>query len=253
MQDWKEYVEQTILDGTTYTGNKDANKRIFSASMLSNDMLQNFLKFKYGTQKQKVFGANTFGSCYHIGMEEIFKNQPNVETELSLSKQLDNGWTISGTLDLVLHDYEIILDHKTTTANTIAKTKSEGRTSGYALQLGVYKYLLHAANSLDYSGALGFVDKTHSFFKQNKFNQLELMKVPTYSYDETEDKLYTATNALDEYLELDQEPPRCKNLFPYKPKGGGRTKNMRCIHYCDNNINCSHYSEYHAMNSLLEL
>ncbi len=227
--------------------------------MLGNDMLQNFLKLKHGSQDSKAFGANTFGSVYHIGAEEIFKNQPGCETELSLKTILDNGWTISGSLDLVLHDYQIILDHKTTTSSSIAKVKSEGRTHSYALQLGVYKYLLKKEKDLDYSGALGFVDKTFSHFKTNKFNQLELMKVPTYSHDEIEEKLYTATNTLDEYLNLDEYPPQCKNLFWYKPQGARVKMKLRCIHYCDNNMHCPYYAqddysrERQAMNQLLDL
>jgi len=47
---WKEFVEQALLNGTKYKGNKEKEKKIFSASMLGNTVLQNYLKYKYSIQ-----------------------------------------------------------------------------------------------------------------------------------------------------------------------------------------------------------
>ena len=252
-QPWKDYLINTILDATKYTGNTEPDVKIFSASMLGNDPLMNFLKLKYGSQSSKTFGANTLGSITHLGFEQAFQNQSQCETELSLSHTLDNNWIVSGTIDLVLNHYQMIVDWKVTTTTAIKKVRSEGRDSAYALQLGVYKWLIHKSKSLKYDTALAMVDKNFSYFKDTGFNQLELLKIPTYPIDEIEQMLYDKTNELDEYIKTDSTPPQCTNLFFFKPKGATRAQKYRCIHYCDNNINCPYYSDHSAMNSLLDL
>lgn len=253
MNSWKDYVRQTFLKKTRYTGNKEPGRRVFSGSMLGNDPLINYLKFKHGSNDDTEFGANTLGSVFHLGAEEVFKEEPNTDTEFSLSRKLDNGWTISGSIDLILHDYKKIVDWKLTTATTIKNVNKERRRNNYVLQLGVYKYLMYHATKEVYETALGVADKGFSHFKDNKNDQLELMDLATFDVDEIEAMLYEKTNELDEYIKLDQEPPRCKNLFVYAPRGQRAIK-MRCRHYCDNNMHCSHFNEEQdAINSILNL
>ncbi len=252
---WKDFIEQTILNATTYTGNKEPGQKIFSGSMLGNDPLQNYLKYIHGSHDSKEYGANTLGSELHLAREHIFNDlkSPEVETELSLKYKLDNGWIVSGTMDLVLHKYQIIIDHKVTTTTAIKKAKSEGVFGSYALQLGVYKWLFYKTYKKEYDTALSMIDKNFSYFKENKYNILEQFRINTLSLEEIEQMLYDKTNELDEYIKTNTEPPQCTNLFFFKPKGATVARKMRCEKYCDNNINCKYYSSHSAMNSLLDL
>ena len=253
--EWKNFIENTILNATKYTGNTQANKRIFSASMLGNDQLMNYLKYIHGSHDSKEYGANTLGSELHLAREHIFNDlkSPEVETELSLKYKLDNEWLITGTMDLVLHNYQIIVDWKTVTTTSIKKAKSEGVFGSYALQLGVYKWLFYKTYKKEYDTALSMIDKSFSYFKENKYNILEQFRTNTLSLEEIEQMLYDKTNELDEYIKTNTTPSKCANRFFYKPKGATVSTPMKCIHYCDNNINCPYYSSHSAMNSLLDL
>ena len=249
---YKDFTEQLLLKGTVYTGNKEPGIKQFSASMLCNDPLQNYLKFKHGSKDGNKFEANTFGSCFHLGVEQIFKDVENVDTELSMKHELSNGWIISGSVDLILHQFEKILDWKTTTATAISKVHQEGKDSAYALQLGVYKYLLLKTEDKLYNTSLGMVDKGYSYFKVNKNDQLSFIDLETYTSDEIEEKLLAKTNELQHYIDLDIMPDKCANVFPMKRKGEAM-KPMRCLYYCDQKDHCPYYySDHHEINRLLD-
>ena len=243
-----EEYEQMLLHAAKYTGNQEKEKKIFSASMLGNDPLQNFLKFKHGGRDSIQFEANTFGSIYQLGVDSAaemwnnFKNETQYENAKRIKVEIENGWIVSGEIDQLDHKNKIIFDNKVTTATTIAKIKKEGPSHQYALQLGVYKYLLEkeaektGSEKIEYSTVLPVVDKGFSYFKQNKNSQLTFVEVSTYSTDEIEKMILEKTNELDMYIDLGTEPGRCTNLFPYKGKP------MRCIHYCDFAKHCKHFS-----------
>lgn len=255
-QDWKEFITSTLVNGTQYTGNKTAGIKQFSGSMVGNTVLQNYLKFVNGSAEKSTFEATTFGSIFHVGAETIFSNlkDDEIRVEISLKVPLSNGWIISGTMDLVLDKYKMIVDWKTTTATTIKKVRSEGKNNGYALQQAVYKWLFWKEFGIEYGCALGMVDKGHSYYKDNKNQMLELIEIETHSLEDIEAILYEKTNELDEYIDLGQEPDECSmnEKWPYARKGQ-KAKMMKCIHYCDQNVNCKHYSPYSAKNNLLGL
>ena len=96
------------------------------------------------------------------------------------------------------------------------------------------------------------VDKTYSYFKANKNDQLTFINVNTHSLEDIEQLLLDKTNELQHFIDLDVAPNQCSNLFPYKRKGG-TTRMMRCIYYCDQNRNCPYYYEGNDINKLLDL
>ena len=248
-----DFIEKILCEAAGYSGNMDSGKKEISASQLGNDTLQLFLKYKYGSKDVTKFEANTFGSIFHMGAELAFKDIPNVDTEHSMRHELSNGWTVTGSVDLILHDYELIVDHKTTTSTAIIKNQSETANGDYQLQLGVYRYLLWKTQNKLYNTSLSMVDKTYSYFKANKNDQLTFINVETHTVEDIEQLLLDKTNELQHYIDLDIAPDRCSNVFPYKRKGAA-TKPMRCIYYCDNNNNCPHYSsDYHDTNKLMDL
>jgi len=238
-----QFIEDTLVAAAAYGGNQTSMKKQISASQLGNDDLQLYLKYMHGGKDGAEFEANTFGSIYHLGAEKAFAGIPDVETEMSMKYMLPNGWLVTGSVDLILHKYKVIADHKTTTATSIASTIKDGKNSSYGLQMAVYKLLLSKERNLhDYSAVLPMVDKSFSYFKKNKYNQLTFVDMETFSVEDTERLLVEKTNRLQEFIDLGQEPAECANLFWYGPKGGKR-KRMRCIHYCDQSNNCPYYKD----------
>ncbi len=97
------------------------------------------------------------------------------------------------------------------------------------------------------------IDKSFSFFKTNKNDQLTFVDVDTYSPAETEAKLIKVTNELQHYIDLDTPPDKCANLWFLKRKGQPAIA-MKCKHYCDQSAHCPHYnSGYHDVNTLMDL
>ena len=249
---YKDFVEKTLIDATKYSGNMQPFKKEISASMLGNDMLQIYLKYMHGSKESKRFTASEFGSVFHIATEEIFKNQKNVEVEKSMSIMLPNGWKVTGTADLILHDYNMIVDWKVSTSTTIANVKKESKNNGYALQQAVYKYLLFKTENLKYNASLAVIDKGYSLFKKtNKTDQLNIIDIETYSLADTKQLLIDKTNLLQEYIDLNEFPPECENLwwfgFGAQPK-----KRMRCLHFCDQVDHCPNMSDHSIMTNLLD-
>ena len=251
-RDYKQFAEQVLLDATKYSGNQDSKKKIFSASMLGNDPLQNYLKYMHGGKDGTKFEANSFGSVFHLGAEVAFKDIESADVEKSMSVELSNGWIISGSVDLILNEHKTIIDWKTTTATAIAKSRTEGKHGGYGLQLGVYRYLLWKTENKLYNTALGMIDKGYSYFKANKNEQLEFVDIETHEPEEIEQLLLDATNELQQYIDLEQPPSQCKELWFFGRKGQTKVP-MRCVHYCDQKNNCPYYSDKHELNRILDL
>ncbi len=249
-----EEYEQMLLNATKYSGNKEPGKKVFSASMLGGDVLQHYLKYKFGSQDGNKFEANTVGSCYQLGVDAAANLDSDKYSSADRFKyELSNGWTISGETDQFDKVRKVIFDNKVTTATAIAKVRSEGKDNGYALQMGVYKFLMLKEHGELYPAVLPMVDKSFSYFKTNKNDQLTFVEVDTYTPDEIEQKLLDATNELQHYIDLDITPDQCSNLWFLKRKGQPAIK-MRCRHYCDQSDNCPHYdSDYHDVNKLMDL
>ena len=237
-----QFIENILLAAAEYTGNMDSGKKQLSASQLSSNDLEIYLKYKHGGNKSTQFEANTFGSIYHLGAELAFKDVPNTETEMSLSFMLDNGWLITGSIDLVLKDFKVFADHKTTTKTSIEKNIKAGKHGQYAMQMAVYKFLLAKNGYGEYENVLPIVDKGFSYYKPNKFNQLTFLQVETHSLEDIEAMLYEKTNRIQEYIDLDIPPEACADRFPYRPKGG-KFRHMKCLFYCDQRDACPVYAE----------
>lgn len=244
--------EQMLLDATRYTGNSQAGVHRFSASMLGDDLLQNYYKYMYGSKESKQFEANTFGSLYQLGVDKACEKNDQYLSGPRYSFTLDNGWEISGEIDQMDMINKIIFDNKVTTMTTIKKIRKEGKWHQYALQLGVYKWLLSKITKDEWMTALPVVDKGFSYFNDKSLNQIEYIEIETFEPDEIEKMLYERTNLLDEHIEAEEVPGECANLFFFKNKSG-KTKKMRCIHYCDYSANCEYYNDRQQLNDMLGL
>jgi hypothetical protein len=232
--------------------------------MLGNDPLQNYLKFYHGGKDQLVYEANTLGSIYQLGMDkaaELWNKHKKQYTNAKRFKvTLSNGWTISGETDHVDDINLVIFDNKVSTATTVDKVRTQGKNNTYALQMGVYKFLMYKLQEekgikepVVYPAVLPIVDKNFSYFKKNKHAQQNFEIVDTYSVEDIELMLINATNELDNYIEMEITPPQCKDLWFFGIRGE-KKKPMRCRHYCDQNSNCTYYSTtYHSLDKLLDL
>jgi len=261
-----EAYEQMLINATRYSGNTEPNTKIFSASMLGSDLLQCYFKITNGVIPSNKFSAAELGSIHQLGVDMAVQEAGLEGTayisRLRLEYPLENGWIISGEIDQYDTKRHVIFDNKMTATKNIKETKKEGKDGQYALQLGVYKFLMSKAyegeigKSEIYYSALAMVDKSFSYYRDTKTNQMNYIEVPTYDVNEIEELLYEKTNKLQTFLDLGEEPPECKNLFKFKVPRSNRLLRMRCIHYCGYKDICNYYKKsnkdnYHFTQSLM--
>jgi hypothetical protein len=258
--------ELMLLNAARYSGNKKKEQKIFSASMVGNDLLQNYYKYMYGSSDQQKFGANTFGSIYQLGVDKAIEDSELFSERYTSAFRhqvtLSNGWIISGEMDQIDNKLKVIFDNKVTTGSKIKTLKKEGKHSQYALQMATYQYLLYdyQKNILNieepdvYSAVLAIIDKKHTLFtKKVEFEQLTFMEMDTFEIDEMKTILLDKTNELQQYIDLGQEPAQCDNLFFFGQTGS--RKPYRCLHFCDFSSNCKYFdkSGKMKMNTLMGL
>lgn len=254
-ENWKDFIRSTILDAIQYSGNKEPGKKKFSASMTGNTTLMNYLFYKNGSTDSNKIDVSEMGSVGHIGTEIIFGKKENCSVEYPLKEYtLSNGWIITGTADLLIHDLEQGVDWKWSTSTTISKAKKEGKYNGYSIQQAVYRFLYYKETGKLYKMGLGIWDKGNSHFKDNKNEVLELIQLDLMSIEEIEDLLLRKTNELQEYIDLDQEPAECNSeeKWLYRRKGKP-TRPMRCLYYCSQAANCKHLSDRSTIANILDL
>jgi len=91
-----------------YTPGIDEDRYVISASMVANDMLQNYLTLVYGKVPEDHITDTTLGTVFHKGMESIILDSmispdtPPMWSELSMHTVLSNDWVLSGTADLII-------------------------------------------------------------------------------------------------------------------------------------------------------
>lgn len=220
--------ETKILDATKYTGS--GIKKSLSASAVGNEVLQNWLRVKYGIVDDTELGQNTLGSILHLGMEKVFE-EDKYKTEHSMKRMLGD-YAITGTADMITD--KCIYDYKLTKNYTVKMWNKEPETHGYTIQLNVLRWIL------DGDGSLGDHDmKLVWFLKDANATKDEpnmiISKVPKINIEPI---IQEAVNELDGVLDV---PAKCKDLWPRKIKGA--TVNMKCKYYCSYNKVCPHYKE----------
>ena len=262
MQKAFEDYTNMLLEATRYSGGNQqtGESKTFSASMLGSPLLQNYYRVKYGSQEQTIPGANTLGSIYQLGVDQAAllwnsKNAQQYVNAMRLQYMLDNEWIVSGEIDQYDKLNNVIFDNKLVTDTIAKKIKQEGKWHPYALQLGVYKWLMMKNDYVKKEPAcvLAIGNKTFSHYKKNNLNPVDFIELETHSLEDIEGLLYDKTNELDEYLNNDlvpQQPP-INDLMPYKRKGQARVTRMRCEYYCDYKGVCKYYKTDDSINSFI--
>jgi len=228
-------VQKMILDNTKYVSNR-TNPYTFTASMTGNTLLQNYLIVVHGNQEEHAVGDATLGSVFHKGMEEIVKNQNSNEDDIVLfaeqkaSKDMDNGWTVSGTTDLEvynnghtreIHDFKLVKHY------AIKKILENPARHSYAMQLHINAYIRSAVYAELYIDA--FAKDAKHLEGESTFNQI---KIEPISFEDTEAYLYGITDEIQQWVESGQVPPKCDDVWLRKLKTTGEVIPSRCMLYC---------------------
>jgi len=234
-------ITQKILEKTQYSGNKEPGVKSISASDFGNDLLQIYLRYKHGVPNNTEFGQDTLGTLVHLGIQSIF-DEDGILIEPKFEKKFDNGWNLTGSIDILnLKDKEII-DIKVTKQYTIEKILKEPNHQ-YRWQLSVYKYLAEKEYNLKFSTKLLLVLKDGGYdFRKSVINpSIELLEIEPMSSEQIEDKFYEITNKIEEYEKLGEYPPICSDLWWRKTKEGSIP--IRCKQYCSYKDVCPYYKQ----------
>jgi hypothetical protein len=231
-------IEKKLLDKTQYGGNKEPMVKAISASELGNDLLQIFLRFKYGVPDSTEFGQDTIGSLMHIALQDILKDEYEVEKKYQY--QFNNGWFLTGSIDLI--NNEEIIDIKVTKQYTVEKILKEPMHS-YRLQLNAYRYLVkkNTGEDLDTKLLLVLKDGGYDFRKMTIKPSLVLLDVEPIPDKVIEDKFLDITNKIEQYEELGEYPPQCSDLWWRKTKEGAIP--VRCLQYCAYRNVCPYFKQ----------
>jgi hypothetical protein len=237
-------ITKLIIDGTAYSGVKKSGSNSISASALSSDLLPLYLKHKFGYDNVPKIEKSTVGTLVHIGLEQVFKSHKEFVTEKSLSTELDNCWSLTGSIDVINPDDGYLIDWKHVELDRILEDiKKNGKYAGYALQMGVYKALAQLEYNKPFKAYLGVFDPTQSYFaKDTPEDVFSLTEVNTFQTDEILEIALEKTNKLKEYIDLSVTPSQCENLLWSRKHGKARP--MKCKHYCNVSSNCKYAEKF---------
>ncbi len=234
MNELEKAIMTTISEGTQYSGSKSPGELKISASSLNDDPLRLYLKYKHGSIDKDEFTASTIGTIFQLGADSIFGNKDGYEIATRRSIELDNGFTVSGEIDLGHLPTKSIIDFKVLSGPGYNSALKNDMNSTYNLQQAVYLLLFP-----EYENAhLFLVNKAGSLTKGNIKN---LLKLQVHTKETIMEKLINKTNLLKEFIDADQMPNQCSDIWDF-----GKTKGQanRCQSYCDYNKVCPHYQQY---------
>ena len=234
-----------LLNSTEYSGNKEPQAKIYSASSLGSDTLQSYLSWKYGRSEKLSFQANTIGTIYQLGCDVAFNSNidlvdnetPRYTSAYRMTYELPNGWIISGETDQIDKKYKVIFDNKVISSYAYKEIMKNSPDHDYNLQQAVYQFLLEKNTGSRYEAVLSIVNKGGAAIRNDIYTTLHL---DTHTADIIEAALIAETDTLQYYIDNDAIPPQC-NTLKY-----GKTKDIsnRCALYCSHNHHCPYYSDY---------
>jgi len=132
-----DYSKQ-ILKELQYSGNNKPEQKEISASMVGSDLQQCLLRYKHGTIPSESIGQSEIGSLVHLGLNNIDFGD-KVLREYNI-KMLYKDWTISGTVDRIDLENQMITDTKVTKTYTIQSIENDDMHP-YRLQVNLYRIL----------------------------------------------------------------------------------------------------------------
>jgi len=237
-------IIKKIIEKTQYQGNNKPNVKQISASQFGNELLQIWLRYKYGVPEKNDFNQATIGTLVHIGIQELIKTEPEIETEKDVLVKFSNGWSLSGSIDIVDNKEKVLYDIKVTKQYTITLLR-ENPKHHYIWQLSVYRYLMKELTGSDYDIKLLAVLKDGSDFNiRNGYSvpHYEIIDLEPISYKEIEKRFNEIVEQLESYEQIGSYPEQCKNLQIRKLKNGNIIK-AKCEILCSYKDVCPYYKQ----------
>lgn len=222
---------KTLLEYDFY--DKYPEKHI-SASSFSKEPLEIW----FGLQDIEIenkLSAATIGSLVHLGLEKVIKQTDEFKdgkliVEQRIVKEHD-GWTITGTPDLIDYENGILYDYKTGKNYSKKMLEKEGKYHSYAIQLAIYKWLIGE----EFDAKILWLMKDSSAPKREP--DILLQDVETMDFNEISAFITEKIKMIEAYG--DNMPDKCKDLWPRKINKV--LVNTKCKFYCSYNKVCPHY------------
>ena len=234
--------EKLLLKSTEYGGDREPGSKSISASQLTAEPLQRWLRYKYGVIPADTISMATIGSLVHMAIEDILEGVDGVESEKDMSVPLENDWLLTGTADIIDHASKEILDIKVVKKYRLTKIKEQGTKDPYVIQLNTYRYLLKQEIGKDYGMKILALspDAGFDFKKGILVPTFQIINIPYIPDNEIEQMALDKTNEIQAYIDSDTTPEKCKDTWPRKV--GGKTISVRCNTYCSYSKVCPHYN-----------
>ncbi len=243
----EDIIYENVLKATEYGGAREPERKRLTASGLSTPMLQEYLKYMHGVPNNKEIDATTIGSLGHLACEQLLQNLSGIQTEVSLSHKFDNGWELSGSMDVVNLQHRWIGDFKFTKFGAGTKVKAaikSGKHHDYIVQLNVYRYLYKKIHEVDMKMRL------YMFYKDGGVNYKtggdiphnEIIEIPLISDFEITEMFMDKVKALEGYIELNETPSKCTDIYHYSNKAGVN-RDLRCELWCSYSDVCPYYEK----------
>ncbi len=241
-----------------YTPPPGEDRYVISASMVANDMLQNYLTLVYKKVPEDHISDATLGTIFHKGMEQIIYeslNEPPMWAETSMHTILSNDWVLSGTADLIVMPEPGIFeirDYKLTKNYTLKMMKKNMDMHSYTKQLQVLEALWRETGAAGYEIVGNITLVCDYFMKDSKAPEYEPVHKPTQvpnkigsedmnSTEVTFGEVVAITDSLQTYIESGQMPGECQDTWVRNVKG--RTVHTRCEFYCGHSAVCPYHAK----------
>jgi hypothetical protein len=235
-------LDKEILSLVQYSQKTVEGYNVFSGSMISSSILQNFFRVKYGTKEKTAVDATVFGSLIHLGLEQLQSDK--IEVEKSFNVKFNDKWYLSCTVDLIDHEQKAIADTKVTKRFTYEKFTQE---SGYANQLRLNKYIASQVDPkyADYDlWLMLFLKDYEGTYRTKEIDMLQYVWIqPDDSFLDT---VSEHIKVIDEHLAKDTVPDESycdKWEYGFIKNESGTKEPKKCKRYCSYNDICPYYKE----------
>ena len=231
INDWKEDFNKIVLSETQYSGTRNPEDKIISASSLGKEVQYLLMQKISGKNvEKKEIDASTLGSIHQLGLDAICeKHSDQYEYAVRLKHKLPNGWIVSGEFDILDKKNNVIIDGKLLGSSGYKNTiKNKDNPHGdYNLQVGVLSYLVHKERGIKCSGGLSVFNKGGTKAKENVYS---LIDIAILDYDEIEELLLEKTNDIDSAEKNGLDETEHCDIYKFGKFNG---KPARCELYCD--------------------
>ena len=255
MSNWEKVYEDLILKSTQYSGSREPNARVLSASSINKENYYLMNQYKFQKKEQESFGANTIGSIFQLGIDAAIQKNDSEGRYIfgkRMEYELENGWKISGELDVMDTIENVIIDNKVISAYSYKDVMKNIPSSDYNLQVATYVMLDHIskrqedvdagyAHAEPARGALAIINKGGSASKNDIYTTLELNM---YSPEEMMELYVLKAKKLQHFIDTDTMPDEVCDTAKFGMEKGVP---KRCTLYCDYRDVCPNYKKYKSL------